>query len=103
MIHLLLHYYVANALCSDVFTMFEIQFGWRNWFGKCYSKNKWSMEAKRDWCMAVAIAFKAVGVGDVTNDRETCDDFITIEMSRMLSKGKFFDHPHPMHHPLAKE
>ena len=33
-IHLLLHYYVANALWSDVFTMSEIQFGWRNWFGR---------------------------------------------------------------------
>ena len=79
MIHHLLHYYVANALCSDV--LFEIQFGWRNWFGKHYPKNKWSMEAKRDWCMAVAIVLKAAEVGDVTNDRENCDDFIMIETS----------------------
>lgn len=61
------------------------------------------MEAKRDWCMAVAIVLKATGVGDVTNDRETCDDFIMIETSRVLGKGKFFDHPHPRHHSLAKE
>lgn len=57
------------------------------------------MEAKRDWCMAVAIILKAAGVGDVTDDR----DFITIETSRVLGKGKFFDHPHPRHHPLVKE
>jgi len=39
--------------------MSEIQFGWRNWFGRHYSKNKWRMEAKRDWCMAVTIVLKA--------------------------------------------
>ena len=53
--------------------------------------------------MAVAIVLKAAGVGDVTDDRETCDDFITIETSMVLGKGKFFDHPHPRHHPLVKE
>ena len=31
--------------------------------------------------MAVAIVLKAAEVGDVTNDRENCDDFIMIETS----------------------
>ena len=67
--------------------------------GNITLKNKWSMEAKRDWCMAVAIVLKAARVGDVTDDR----DFSMIETSRVLGKGKFFDHPHPRHHPLVKE